>query len=91
MTKLQKKKKINCVLCNYLWLQSLTPIPEEKQKILLAVNILVFTEKSVRIIDYLFNIMITGKVFQCSYTLFETVEHSLKNKGIVTSSKKWDF
>lgn len=71
MTKLQKNP-INCVLCNYLWLQYLTLIPEKKQKILLAVSTSVCTEKSVRTINYLFNIMITGKEF------FNVVTHYLK-------------
>lgn len=63
---------INCILCNYLWLQYPSLTPEENQKILLAVSILVCTEKSVRTVDYLFNIMITGKEF------FNAITHYLK-------------
>lgn len=98
MTELAKSDKlctlqlfVVIILPTYSTLQPPTLISEKK--ILLAVNILLCTEKSVSMTNYLFNIMLTGKErFSVQLHIIWNCGTQLKKKtlckGIVTSPKK---
>lgn len=68
---MEKKKDKLCTLQLFVVAVSHSD-PRRKTKNPSCCQYLVFTEKSVRIIDYLFNMMITGKEF------FNAVTHYLK-------------
>lgn len=101
MTKLAKNDKlctlqlfVVIILPTYSTLQSPTLIPEKKSFLL---SIFCFVQRNLSVPSIIFLILCLQekRVFQCSYTLFEAVTHSLSSKtlckGTVMSPKKCDF
>lgn len=81
------------ILPTYSTLQSPTLIPEKKSFLL---SIFCFVQRNLSVSSIIFLILCLQekRVFQCSYTLFEAVAHSLRSKTLckgTVMSLKCDF